>query len=120
MHYVLTGFTQEVGIRVFRFERIGNDQVRTEFTVRADLAMSRRYDIRMQELPLLCRLLLERSEGAEEQRAFTFTEDQMCVHSKKTATARQTYPFRKKPPTEVAATLPPEQGTTKELQPWRR
>lgn len=58
MQYILSGFTQDMGFRVFRFEGVAVDRPRTRtvFTVRADLALIRRYGIQIQELPLLCRL----------------------------------------------------------------
>jgi hypothetical protein len=77
MQYVLTGFTHDMGFRVFAFEGVGEDRSRTEFTVRADLSLSRRYGIRVQELPLLCRGILDRRSGAEEQRTLTYTEADM-------------------------------------------
>ena len=60
MQFVLTGFTQDLGFRVFAFEGIGADRIRTKFTVKAELALIRNYGIRIQELPLLCRGLLDR------------------------------------------------------------
>ena len=59
MQFILTGFTQDTGFRVFAFEGVAVGQIRTVFTVRADLALSRRYGIAMQELPLLCKRLVE-------------------------------------------------------------
>ena len=96
MHYILTGFTQDLGFRVFEFEKISPDHERTAFTVRADLALTRKYAIRMQELPLLCRMLLERSDPAGEARAFTFTEDDMNQHAKSSAAARPAHPYKRK------------------------
>jgi hypothetical protein len=98
MRFILAGFTQDVGYRVFAFARIGDDAARTEYTVRADLALIRRYDIRVQELPLLCRALLERLEPADETRDLTFTEEDMCVHAKDCAAVRQAAALKKKPP----------------------
>jgi len=66
MQFVLTGFTQEVGFRVFAFARVEAGAIRIPFTVRADMALVRRYAIPMQELPLLCRGILEIA-GAPEQ-----------------------------------------------------
>src|ERR1700674_5358916 len=80
MQFILTGFTQDTGFRVFAFERVGED--RTKYTVRADLALVLRYGIRLQELPLLCRSLLERRDNGEETSALTFTEDEMCLYAK--------------------------------------
>ena len=91
MQFILTGFTQETGFRVFAFEGVVVGQIRTVFTVRADLALSRRYGIAMQELPLLCRSLLDRQEedghntdesGEHDslaKHALTFSEEEMRV-----------------------------------------
>ena len=65
MQFILTGFTQDLAFRVFAFERMGLDRVRTKYVVKADLSLSRRYGIPLQELPLLCRNLLSRSESGE-------------------------------------------------------
>ena len=86
MQFVLTGFTQDLGFRVFSFERVGDDRVRTKCTVRADLALIRRYGIQIQELPLLCRALLDRSGTAGE--VFTFSEEEMRVCANDRALAR--------------------------------
>ena len=70
MQFVLAGFTPDTGFRIFKFEGIGDDRSRTEFTVRADLALSRKYGIQMQDLPLLCRGLLDRLDENEFQMAW--------------------------------------------------
>jgi hypothetical protein len=83
MHFIFTGFTQDMGLRVFAFERMGADRIRTKHTVRADLALLLRYGIRTQELPLLCQRLLEqRRDNGEEAGAVTLTEDEMCTYAK--------------------------------------
>jgi hypothetical protein len=115
MTFILTGFRQDLGFRVFAFERTEAARTRIEFTVRADLGLLRRYDIRVQELPLLCRSLLERQEAVEAQRAprpdraetraLTFTEDEMraCANDRaaKTEAAR-----KRKPPRRPAGESP--------------
>jgi len=98
MQYILTGFTQDMGFRVFTFERVGDDRLRTKFSVRADLALIRRYGIRLQELPLMCRGLLERREEGEEKRALIFTEDEMCIYEKNSVAAREAAAQKRKPP----------------------
>jgi hypothetical protein len=98
MMFILTGFTQDVGFRVFAFEGIAADRSRTAFTVRADLGLIRRYDIRMQELPLLCRSLLERRDDAEEARTFIFTEEEMDRHAKDSAATKLAAAAKRKPP----------------------
>jgi hypothetical protein len=113
MQFILTGFTQETVFRVFAFEGVAVGQIRTVFTVRADLALSRRYGIAMQELPLLCRALLDRQEEGGESRdengnaldkpaadkhALTFTEEEMRACSDKRAADRALAALKKKAP----------------------
>jgi hypothetical protein len=98
MQFVLVGFTQDAGFRVFAFEGIGEDRTRTKFTVRADLALIRGYEIRVQELPLLCRGLLERvtqiasevtgGEIAPPEHTWIYTEEEMRLHASGCAEAR--------------------------------
>jgi hypothetical protein len=99
MQFVLTGFSQDLAFRVFAFERMGLDRVRTKYAVKADLALVRRYGIPVQELPLLCRNLLVRSDNGEEsERTLTFTEDDMCLHAKDRVAAREAAALKRKPP----------------------
>ena len=96
MQYILTGFRQDKGFRVFAFEGAAADRTRTGFTVRADLALVLRYGIKIQELPLLCRELLEKqSEGDE--RTMTFTEKDMCSHVRACKEARDAAQQKRKP-----------------------
>ena len=97
MQFMLTGFTQDLAFRVFAFERMGLDRVRTKVAVKADLALVRRYGIQVQELPLLCRALLERNENGGEPHNLTFTEDDMSLHAKERASAKEAA-ARRKPP----------------------
>jgi hypothetical protein len=89
MRFILTGFTQDIGCRVFTFERVAADHTRTGIVVQTDLALTRRYGIRLQELPLLCRELLERCDEGEQGRTFTFTEAAMALHAKSRAAERE-------------------------------
>ena len=88
MQFVLTGFTHDTGFRVFAFDRIGDDRVRTKCTVRADLSLVRRYGIQIQELPLLCRRLLDGREEGGELAPLTFSEDEMRVCANERAAVR--------------------------------
>jgi hypothetical protein len=97
MHFVLREFNQVSEFRVFAFEGVSADWSRRAFTVRANLTLSRLYGIRLQELPLLCRAVLERREEAEQERAFTLTEDDMRVYAD-AATARAEAAKQKRPP----------------------
>jgi hypothetical protein len=105
MRFILSGFKPDTGFRVFAFEGIGEDHARTEFTVRTDLSLIRRYGIRVQELPLLCRRLLDRREDAAAARDLTFTEEDMRLHEKDCVAARQAAAEKRpprKPPSENA------------------
>lgn len=95
VQFIITGFTPDMGFRVFAFQRIEADRTRTEFTVRTDLSLIRRYGIRMQELPLLCRELLERRDEGEQERTLTFTEEEMRVHAEDRAVERAAAQRRK-------------------------
>ena len=98
MQFTLIGFTQDMGFRVFAFERTGEDRSRTKCTVRADLALIRRYGIQIQELPLLCRGILDRSEEGRELESVTFTEDEMRACATERAAAREGAAARKRKP----------------------
>jgi len=102
LQFILTGFKQDTGFRVFAFESTATDRTRTEYTVRADLALTRRYGIPIQELPLLCRALLERRGDCDQPSAMTFTEDEMRLHANTCAEARQAAALKRKAPRRPA------------------
>jgi hypothetical protein len=106
MQFVLTGFTHDTGFRVFTFERIGEDRIRTKCTVRADLVLIRRYGIQIQELPLLCRSILDRREEGGEIPSLTFTEEEMRACASQRAAARAEAASKRKPPHKLAAENP--------------
>jgi hypothetical protein len=81
MQFVLTGFVPDTGFRVFAFDGIAEDRSRTGFTVRADLALLRQYGIQMQDLPLLCRGLLERRDESEAGHELIYSESEMRSHA---------------------------------------
>lgn len=96
MRYILIGFTEDIGFRVYEFQGIDEDRKRTPYMVRADLALARRYGIHLQELPLLCRGLLE-MQHADETRILTLSEVQMCDYASDCATERNTAAYKKSP-----------------------
>jgi hypothetical protein len=106
MQYILTGFTHDAGSRVFAFESIGEDRIRTAYSVRADLALAGKYGIRVQELPLLCRNILEQRDGTDVQRTFTYTEAAMCLRASARAAeaAEQKKKTPRRPPSENVGT----------------
>jgi len=81
MQFILTGFTQDTNVRVFAFAGIAGDRTLSTYTVRTDLTLIRRYGIRVQELPLLCRGLLEQRDEGHQEPTMTFTEDGMRLHA---------------------------------------
>lgn len=96
MQYVFTGFTHQSGFRVFAFDSLGDNRVRTPYTVLVDLALIRKYGIRVQELPLLCRAVLEGRSEEEPQRTFTYTEADMSLRA--TASALEVNARKRKAP----------------------
>ena len=88
--FILTGFHQEHGIRHYVFQCPNNNGTSSEFTVEADVRMLRKYGIGLQELPLLCRHLLEKQNHGSPVRAVTFGEDLM---RSKQITARRSRPL---------------------------
>jgi len=109
MQFVLTGFTPDARFRVFAFQGIADDRKRTAFTVTADLSLIRIYGILVQELPLLCRELLEHSSNAGlDDRALTLTEADMRIRRDHRAADRaeadRKKSLRKTPPRRPAGT----------------
>jgi|SRR5215831_3512951 len=76
VHYSLIGFRHDSGFRVFTFVTI-DGHGRRAYLVRADLALARKHCVPIQELPLLCRTLLERRCEGDSARAYTFGETEM-------------------------------------------
>ena len=103
MQYVLTGFTNDIEFRVFAFDVVGDEHVHTAYWIRADLTLARKYGIKLQELPLLCRRVLEqRILVCDEERTFTYTEDEMCTHANARAVAAEKLKAERKPPNSYA------------------
>lgn len=102
MQFVLTGFKQDLGFRVFAFARVEAGRMRTDYTVRADLALTRKYLIPMQELPLLCRNVLARSQDLVSS-SVTFSEEDMRLYARDCAATRQAARDKKKSSRRIAA-----------------
>lgn len=99
--FLLSGFTQAAGIRIYTFEgRV--DAKRIDYTVEVDLALIPGYGIRIQDLPLLCRELLQQGTQPDEISAVVFTEQGMRSHADKLATAREEAEHKKKQPRHLA------------------
>ncbi|MCU0247710.1 MAG: hypothetical protein MUC42_14140 [Bryobacter sp.] len=105
MQFVLQGFTQEEGFRVFRFEGIAADHARSAFVVQAEVALLQRYGIPLQDLPLLCRTVLERDAEASARSRFTLDEAQMAALASERRAAREESARRRKAPRRSPNTM---------------
>lgn len=95
--FILTGFTQAAGIRMYAFQsRV--DARRIDCTVEVDLALIPGYGIRIQDLPLLCREFLQQRTEPDEITSLVFTEPHMKSHAEKLAIARENAEHGKKRP----------------------
>lgn len=94
--FVLSGFHQEDGIRYYIFQRPDGGGDSIEFTVDADVTLLRKYGIVLQELPLLCRHLLEKQEAGSLARTVTFSEDLMKEQADQRAAVKQAAQQKKK------------------------
>ena len=98
MQFTLSGFTDESGFRIFSFKGTAPDQRPQEYTVRADVALTRRYGIPLQELPLLCRHVLDEAGEELKTRSFTMGEDAMSLYAQNCVSAREAAALKRKPP----------------------
>jgi hypothetical protein len=87
MVFALTGFTNEHSLRRFTFELAGSGPPRTTLVVEADMALVRKYDIPLQELPLLCLRLLE-SLTAAANGTVVFPEKEMIEYANRRREAK--------------------------------
>jgi hypothetical protein len=94
--FFLTGFTQAAGIRSYAFQgRV--DASRVDYTVEVDLALIPGYGIRIQDLPLLCRELLQQQAQPDEKCVVVLTEQRMRSHAENLAAARHEAEHKKQP-----------------------
>lgn len=78
MTIALAGFRTFDNVRRYYFDVVAEDRSRQHVTVGADLDLVRRYRIPLQELPLLCRRLLE---GHTKIETTMFTERDMAQYA---------------------------------------
>jgi hypothetical protein len=90
MNYILTAFKQRDSIRQYAFRGTTEDKQHRDFTVDVDLALLLRHRIPLQEIPLLCRRLLEGKPVSEQSRHLTFTPALMLEYAgRRDAAARE-------------------------------
>jgi hypothetical protein len=88
MTFSLVGFSHIKNVRHFLFERVAEDRTRVQYSVDADLGAVRAFRIATQELPLLCRRLLDALPEGTGPRALTLSELDMRQHAAATAAAQ--------------------------------
>jgi hypothetical protein len=88
MEFVLTGFHQTDNVRRYVFQGVAEDRKPSEFSVGVDLALIYKHRIPMQELPLLCRSLLEGS-SRRDSGVLMFTEKDMLGYASRRAAAQE-------------------------------
>jgi hypothetical protein len=85
--FALMRVTNEGSQRQFTFELAGSGPPRTTVVVVADMALVRKYEIPLQELPLLClRMLDNRTSGADG--TAIFSEREMVEYSNRRREAK--------------------------------
>ena len=89
MVFVLAGFQQKENLRHYRFEGIADDRTRVDYFVVADLVLLRKYQIGLQDAPLLCLHLLQSEGESSETRRLTFSEDAMRKYAGDRAAAKE-------------------------------
>ncbi len=94
MSFLLTGFRQISGFRQYAFRSTGTAP--ENFTVRTDLNLVRKHNIPMQELPLLCRRLLEEADAPLKSHGLVFTEEAMLGYVKSRARAEEDAALKRK------------------------
>ena len=94
--FILRGFSQTRGIRIYTFEGIGDGR-RADCTVEVELALIPGYGIRIQDLPLLCRELLQQRAEPDKISSVTLTEQDMRSFAERCATKREAAEHSKKP-----------------------
>ena len=87
MVFKLMGFTNELSLRRFTFELVGSGPPRTTMVVVADMALVRKYEIPLQELPLLCVRLLQ-SWTADADSTAVFSEKEMIEYANRRKEAK--------------------------------
>ena len=104
MQFSLTGFSQSANVRCYTFQSVTADQTRQDVTVKVDVNLARQYGISLQEVPLLCRSLLEEQSAAGKIDSLTFSEREMLGVASRRAEAKreaeQKFKTQRRPPSE--------------------
>ena len=96
IRFIFSGFKQDEGFRVFFFEDSGKEHMGSKYSVRADLSLARRLGIPTQDLPLLCRAILERGDSSRGSETILFSEAEMNLHVNHAKSLRRELLLKKK------------------------
>jgi hypothetical protein len=77
VEFIFKGFRDTNATRCFAFECVGSDRSRTNVTINADMIAAKKYNILLQDLPLLCRGMLQANQDTVLPASMTFSEHQM-------------------------------------------
>ncbi|HLH40193.1 MAG TPA: hypothetical protein VKX39_13675 [Bryobacteraceae bacterium] len=105
--FVLSGFSHDLGFRIFEFDCLENGKVRTRHTVRADLMLVRKHGIHVQELPLLCRKVLDDCQEWDRSGSMTLSEAEMMACAEREAARSRS--SKRRPPRRPESSETPEQ-----------
>lgn len=83
--FTYVGFAEKQGARIFSYQMTCEDRSKIDFTVATDLMLARSYHISLQELPLMCRAILDAIQEVGAARAYALTEQDMQSHAARLA-----------------------------------
>ena len=101
MNFTLAGFREKDGVRQFSFKCISTGGLSSMVTVRADVNVARKHEIRLQDLPLLCIRFLASMREDQLSASVTLTEAYMIsieTAAKNEAEKKQQRPSRRPSP----------------------
>lgn len=87
MAFTLTGVTNKDNLRRFTFQSAGSGAPPIAVVVLADLVLARKYEIPLQELPLLCLRFLENGRAGGPG-TVAFSEAEMIEYAKRRSLAK--------------------------------
>jgi hypothetical protein len=108
MDFVLAGFEEGDGVRKYHFDCVATNRSKRAISVFADVTLARKHEIRVQELPLLCRRLLQSMEPGSLAATITLTEDHMIAVQQVARAAAEKKPHK-----------PPRRPSARAGQQWR-
>lgn len=97
MEFLMTGYKQQGGVRRYTFKGTTPETTSLEFAVETEIALLPRYGIGIQELPLMCRRLLEKDGPRDAGTVLVFTEELMREHAEHIASVRRAALDKRKP-----------------------